>query len=61
MVSYFYHFYRLFYKFPKTDRKRKGKMMNSDGLKPARFSPRLGETRPRWTICTETLGDLNNR
>jgi hypothetical protein len=38
--------------------------MNSDGLKPANASPQTekrARARPRWTICAETLGDLNNR
>jgi hypothetical protein len=42
-----YYFSRISYKFPKSGRKRKGKMMNSDGLKPARVGPRPGETRSR--------------
>jgi hypothetical protein len=45
LVPYFYYFYRIFYKFPKPDRKRK--RMNSAGLKPAQTGPRRGKTRPR--------------
>jgi hypothetical protein len=40
------------------------KMINSDGLKPARTGPLPGETRPRarssWRLCIEVPADLNN-
>jgi hypothetical protein len=39
LVSYFYHFDRIFYKLPKPGRKRKRKGMNSNGLKPTRVGP----------------------
>jgi hypothetical protein len=39
-------FSRLFYKFPKSGRKRKGKRLNSNGLKPAQLSPQTGENAP---------------
>jgi hypothetical protein len=47
LVSYFYHFSRILYKFPKPGRKRKRKGMNSNRLKLARAGPRPGKTRPR--------------
>jgi hypothetical protein len=43
-VSYFYHFSMISYDFPKSDRKRKRKKMNSDGLKLAQVSPCIGES-----------------
>jgi hypothetical protein len=64
LVSYFYHFPRIFYNFPSLTVKEKEKSRNSDGLKQARTGPRPGETRPRvcprWTVCTETSTVLNN-
>jgi hypothetical protein len=44
LVSYFYHFSITFYEFPKSDRKRKRKKVNSDGLKLAQVSPHTGES-----------------
>jgi hypothetical protein len=44
LVSYFYHFSRIVYNFSKPGRKRKRERMNSNGLKPARYGPRPGET-----------------
>jgi hypothetical protein len=46
LVSYFYHFSRIFYKFPKPGRKRKRERMNSNGLKPTRYGPCPGESAP---------------
>jgi hypothetical protein len=45
LVSYFYHFSRIFYKFSKPGRKRKGKMINSDGLKPAHYQAKRARAR----------------
>jgi hypothetical protein len=42
----FLSFSTISYEFPKFDRKRK-ESMNSNGLKPARYSPYPGETHPR--------------
>jgi hypothetical protein len=39
LVPNFYHFYRISYEFPKSDRKSKRKGMNSNGLKRARAGP----------------------
>jgi hypothetical protein len=39
LVSYFYHFSIIFYGFPKSCRKRKGKGINSNGPNLARVSP----------------------
>jgi hypothetical protein len=39
LVSYFYHFPRIFYNFSNPGRKRKRKSVNSDGLNLARVSP----------------------
>jgi hypothetical protein len=50
LVSYFYHFSRIFYKFPKPGRRRKRKGMNSNEPYLARFDPRPGETRPRAPV-----------
>jgi hypothetical protein len=53
------------YEFPKSDRKRKGESMNSNGLKPARYNPYPGETRPRarprYQIYTGDPSDLKNQ
>jgi hypothetical protein len=46
LVSYFYHISIISYEFPKSGRKRKGKMMNSIGLKAAQVGPR-SERRAR--------------
>jgi hypothetical protein len=46
LVSYFYHFFIIFYEFPKSGRKRKKKRMNSDGLKLAQTGPHTGESAP---------------
>ena len=46
MASHFYYFSMIYYEFPKSDRKRKRKMMNSDGLKLAQVGPRTGESAP---------------
>ena len=48
------------YEFPKSDRKRKRESMNTNGLKPARYSPYPGETRPRYQIYTGDPSDLKN-
>jgi hypothetical protein len=47
MVSYFYHFSRISYKSPNPGRKRKGKGLNSSGLKPAHGRKRRARTRAR--------------
>jgi hypothetical protein len=46
LVSYFYHFYIIFYEFPKSGRKRKKKKVNSNGLKLAQVGPRTGKSVP---------------
>jgi hypothetical protein len=46
LISYFYHFSMIFYGFPKSGRKRKRKMVNSDGLKPASVVPRPEKCAP---------------
>jgi hypothetical protein len=46
LASHFYYFSMIYYEFPKSDRKRKRKMMNSDGLKLAQVGPRTGESAP---------------
>jgi hypothetical protein len=64
LVSYFYYFSRIVYKFPKPGRKRKREKMNSNGLKPARYVPRPRETcrvRPQCPLCTEAPGRLKTR
>jgi hypothetical protein len=49
-------FFRIFYKFPKPGRKRKGKGLNSNGLKPAQLSPWTGKMRPRCQLCVDDPG-----
>jgi hypothetical protein len=39
LVSYFYHFSRISYKFPSSAEKEKGKSMNSTGLNLIRSDP----------------------
>jgi hypothetical protein len=43
LVSYFYHFSKIFYGFPKSGRKIKRKSINSNGLNRTRASPRTGK------------------
>jgi hypothetical protein len=46
LVSYFYYFSIIFYRFPKSGRKRKREMVNSGGLQLARVGPHTGESAP---------------
>jgi hypothetical protein len=55
LVSYFYNFSRILYKFPKPGRKRKRKGMNSNGLKPARVGPLTGKHARDVVFARRTL------